>query len=181
MSVESRRRARKKWKQNNREKDKAWQRQYRAKHRIVLVPILCVDCKQIFTPSRSNVTFCSSCRRLRNNLRVKEWFLSHPNAKFEGKLARYGLTSEKYFKMLKDQDERCAICKKDNPQTSWGSWHIDHDHNCCGKGRSCGKCVRGLLCHKCNSGLGNFNDDPSIMTAAIRYVAESKEKQRGLS
>ena len=29
-------------------------------------------------------------------------------------------------------------------------WTIDHDHRCCPPGKSCGKCIRGVLCHPCN-------------------------------
>lgn len=49
----------------------------------------------------------------------------------------------------------CAACR-DKPPTQ-----VDHDHSCCSGKTSCGKCVRGLLCSKCNliAGLLELNHD----------------------
>lgn len=75
-----------------------------------------------------------------------------------------------YEEMLSAQDSVCAICKSDEPSGK-GRFRIDHDHKCCpDKLKSCGKCVRGLLCNKCNVALAMFEDDPIRMERAIAYV-----------
>ena len=73
------------------------------------------------------------------------------------KLRRYNLTQERFDQLLADQGNACGICRnrfKDGQRIC-----IDHDHNCCpvepGKETGCcGKCVRGLLCVRCNTWLG---------------------------
>lgn len=47
---------------------------------------------------------------------------------------------------------------------------IDHDHSCCAGERSCGGCVRGLLCRKCNLAIGHFGDDIEKLVSAIYYL-----------
>lgn len=88
-------------------------------------------------------------------------------------LARYGLTQEAFDALLAEQGGRCAICGSTDPKTHHGRWHIDHDHSCCPNRdqRTCGECVRGLLCGQCNLGLGHFEDDPERLKAAIRYLS----------
>ena len=64
-----------------------------------------------------------------------------------------------------------GICKDRNPGGKGeGSWCIDHDHSCCPGINSCGKCVRALLCHNCNTTLGRVGDDPEILQAMIAYL-----------
>ena len=84
-------------------------------------------------------------------------------------IRRYGVTPEWYDATLKSQSGRCAICGSTKPGGG-GRFHIDHDHNCCpGTKRSCGKCVRGLLCAMCNSRL-SFIENPEWMKRALNYL-----------
>lgn len=88
-------------------------------------------------------------------------------------IKRYGITPEQLVEMTESQDNRCAICQRefgpDRPRS------IDHDHSCCGKDQSCGKCVRGLLCTPCNHGLGRFEDSEERLENALRYVRQHRE------
>jgi hypothetical protein len=72
----------------------------------------------------------------------------------------YGITPERYTEMFSEQESRCAICRTDVP--SGKGWHLDHDHD---TGQA-----RGILCHRCNLGLGNFKDNPATLEAAIAYL-----------
>ncbi len=47
---------------------------------------------------------------------------------------------------------------------------VDHDHKCCPGGRSCGKCVRGILCNSCNVALALVNDDMDRLRGLIEYL-----------
>ena len=67
------------------------------------------------------------------------------------KCQRYNITLDWYTTQLNAQGGCCALC----PATQYSSVNkgplaIDHDHRCCPIDSSCGKCVRGLLCAKCN-------------------------------
>ena len=79
-----------------------------------------------------------------------------------------GLTLEEYALLLLKQNQRCAICKKEESRldgTKSGRikvLSVDHDHKT--------NLVRGLLCGKCNSGMGFFNDNASLLKKAIVYL-----------
>lgn len=73
----------------------------------------------------------------------------------------YGMGVEEFGELLASQNGLCAICRTDEPGGK-GSWHVDHDHDAGG--------VRGLLCHHCNVGLGNFKDNPQKLRMAADYL-----------
>lgn len=89
-------------------------------------------------------------------------------------LGKYGLTEKSWEALFASQDSRCSICRTDTP-TGHG-WHVDHDHACCPEaGRSCGRCVRAILCSECNTGLGKFRDNPALLRAAASYLERVRE------
>jgi Recombination endonuclease VII len=97
---------------------------------------------------------------------------AQPDAILRGNLyGKYRLSLERYREILAAQDGKCAICGTDGPSDiRTGRFHVDHDHACCPGKESCGKCIRGLLCHFCNTALGNFKDDPDNLLAALSYL-----------
>jgi len=60
---------------------------------------------------------------------------------------KYNLTIETFDDYLKQQQNKCAICGKSN-KSQLQKFSIDHCHKT-------GK-IRGLLCKKCNTGLGSL-------------------------
>jgi hypothetical protein len=61
--------------------------------------------------------------------------------------ARHGITRTIRDWMYESQDRACAGCHTPMPDAKL---EVDHDHACCPGSRSCGRCVRGLLCRTCN-------------------------------
>lgn len=76
----------------------------------------------------------------------------------------YGLTQGAFEEMLAEQDGRCAICLAEFEEEGARAPFVDHCHF--------DNAVRGLLCVRCNSGLGHFRDDPDVMRAAIKYIED---------
>lgn len=106
----------------------------------------------------------------------KEWALANPERieylYRKANLKKYNVTVEEYEARLMSQGGLCAICGTDTPGGR-GRFHIDHDHTCCpGTANSCGKCVRGLLCHRCNVMLGCAGDSVDILRDALVYLLD---------
>lgn len=98
-------------------------------------------------------------RRLAQPEKLRE---SSRKSERKRKLKRYGLTEETYEALLVSQNNLCAICCKKNETKR--DWHVDHCH-------TTGK-VRGILCHYCNLGLGNFKDNKEYLENAIAYLSK---------
>lgn len=68
--------------------------------------------------------------------------------------SKYGITIEQYEQLLESQGGGCAICAA--PEPSNRRLAVDHDHACCPSEKTCGNCIRGLLCITCNVWLGFY-------------------------
>lgn len=74
-------------------------------------------------------------------------------------LKKHGLTPEYYGLLLRAQKGVCAICGEPPKKRRLA---IDHCHK---TGR-----IRGLLCGRCNTGIGNLRENPRVLRAAIAYL-----------
>jgi hypothetical protein len=76
---------------------------------------------------------------------------------------KYGITTKEAEQLLiAIQTGVCAICGGNRDKRRL---HIDHDHNT-------GK-IRGILCGKCNRGLGHFADNSDWLHKAGDYIKDS--------
>lgn len=158
---------------------------------------ICVDCNVAEVPPKRG-RVCVSCKHLRRKhaekepfpkegrtcticgeVKMEDDFHAHPNGKYgrspdckpcaqtAKRLAKYSLSMEEYKGLIAAQGGKCAICYGDLIKL-----HVDHDHACCPGNKSCGKCVRGLLCRECNWMLGNARDDKEVLKNAIEYLED---------
>lgn len=81
---------------------------------------------------------------------------------------RYGVTAEWEAETLKAQGYKCGntACGATEPGGRWPTWHIDHCHKT--------GVVRGLLCDKCNKGVGLFDDDIEKLAGMIQYLTQER-------
>jgi hypothetical protein len=108
---------------------------------------------------------CKSC----NIEETRRWRKNNPGSQREVDLRhKYKMDQKAYDRMLTAQNGVCAICGRINDNGK--ALSVDHDHSCCPGKRSCGNCIRQLLCGNCNNGLGRFKDDPMLLKKATEYL-----------
>lgn len=91
----------------------------------------------------------------RKRLAARRWWMKK----------KFGMTQETYNSMCVKQNNLCAICTKEARPLKGDirfPLQIDHDHKT--------GVVRELLCHKCNTILGQCDDDENILKKAIAYL-----------
>jgi hypothetical protein len=151
MTTEEKREYQKVWRLNHKDKVKEYQTNRKEYNR---------EYAKIY---RKNNPEKTSRRRIEWRANNKEHVKQHTMNYNLQKL--YGITSEQYNQLLLKQNGCCAICNK--PSTDYKRrLHVDHDHTT--------KKIRGLLCVRCNYGVGYFNEDTSLLDKAKEYLNTTK-------
>jgi hypothetical protein len=128
---------------------------------------LCIECGKEYQPTSGGQKYCPE------HIGVDRWRLQ--NLEKSRELARLNTRRYRhkrefgdafiYEKLVARDGERCGICNR----APADGMHLAVDH-CHTTGR-----IRGLLCSRCNTGLGYFEEDPDRLSAAARYAARCLE------
>lgn len=101
-------------------------------------------------------TVCKKChKKRRSELRNdKKGKLNKKNHQLQ---SNFGISIDEYHRMYNDRNGKCDICGEKHNVLA-----VDHNHNT--------RDVRGLLCGKCNAGIGMLNDSIDRLKSAIDYL-----------
>ena len=105
---------------------------------------------------------CNKHHRLKYP-RNKAYYMRRNNT---ARFKPHGISLQEYNCLVEKQNNVCAICGLTMEQSN-----IDHCHTT--------DCIRGILCNKCNWGLGMFNDDLDLLASASSYLINSRLKVTG--
>lgn len=83
---------------------------------------------------------------------------------------KYGISLDKLNELIYDQGGKCFLCKVEFSKKWDERPAIDHDHSCCSGAKTCGKCIRKILCIRCNAWLGRFENNPKMFLEAFNYL-----------
>ena len=133
--------------------------------------LLCAECNKIkpttcfYKCNKNKKGFQYHCKSCSAVFRKKRTILKKEQQRNTQLQNLYGITQEEYEKLLLHQNGLCKICKTFKLHPKANFMVVDHDHYT--------NKLRGILCFKCNAGLGHFDDNVNKLTNAIKYLIVS--------
>ena len=126
----------------------------------------CKECKKILGREeyqRNKATYKKYAKKNKEKRRKrnKAWRDKNPDKmKFYRIKTKYGIGVDEYRKLLSEQDNCCCICGVD---FSAAKPVVDHCHE--------SGSIRGILCARCNVGIGMFRESIDSLSNAIIYLS----------
>ena len=138
--------------------------------------LVCFSLSRKATETR-NAVYRSHCKECQATA-ARKWFAENSERANENRrryslFDNYGITTQDYDALLRQQGGVCAICGNGEPDAHGRTGKkfrlsVDHCHDT--------GAVRGLLCQKCNRAIGLLNDDPIRLRKAISYLLFHRRK-----
>ena len=123
--------------------------------------IECSSCyyeKDLSQFASKNDKRCKDCK----NSQQKAYYRNNKEqVKLRSIKRKYKLSKDDYYKLL---ENGCEVCGASDPLV------VDHNHNCCPSNVTCGNCIRGALCKRCNIAEGLFKNDPNKVQNLLKYM-----------
>lgn len=95
----------------------------------------------------------------------RKWYKANAeNVRWRHIENKYGVSYEQFQTILEQQGYACALCLTPFEGLKRREMHIDHCHST--------QTVRGILCMKCNVGLGMLGDNEEGLLRALSYVTK---------
>ena len=113
-------------------------------------------------PKKDGFLYCKICTKVNNE---------------KAKFRRFGLTEPLFVLKKIQQKDSCPCGVTFGVGQKYGP-RIDHDHNCCPPTHSCGLCVRGLLCFRCNIVLGMLDENPKLLPEYLNNYLNAYKDRR---
>jgi len=123
----------------------------------------CVNGHEIAVVGRATNRSCAECARQRTRAWRERNLEYVKEAHRQRRFRRRKLTESEYDALAREQNGLCAICAQPPmPRYGKATLQIDHSH-------ATGM-TRGLLCYRCNIGIGQLQDSPDLLRSAIAYL-----------
>lgn len=129
----------------------------------------CEEIKPLAEFNKDNATafgvsiYCKACAKAEGKKRYRQ---NKERSWEDGLKHKFGISAKDYQILLRSQGGGCAICST-TKDPSGKRLAVDHDHNTLE--------VRGILCSKCNRGIGFFDDNTERLQSAIAYLSKMRE------
>lgn len=124
---------------------------------------------------------CAVCGKTDTMKRPKRALIcSRCRHRFAGQIEHHHLDTQWAARLI--TATTCDVCGERLRRNGSGGKHqgqVDHDHACCPSSKSCGNCVRAIVCNLCNSTAGAIERDWERTMKVLHYLGKWTPQEPG--